>query len=99
MRNYRPAFVDGTTNNKLSSVKDHAVTEMHHRALLLLKTEDAVDLRERAPIAKSLFQPKTDEVTQLRIKRKFEIAYVIAKEKLAMTKMVVICDLKDSHGA
>ena len=98
MRNYRPAFVEGTTNIKLSAVKDHAVTEKHHRAMLLLKTEHAVDLCECAPIAKSLFQPKMDEVPQLRIKQKFEIAYVIAKEKLAMTKMVAICDLEDRHG-
>lgn len=96
MRNYRAAFVEGTTNNKLSAVKDHAVTEMHHRALLLLKTEHAVDLRECAPIAKSLCQPKMDEVTQLRIKRKFEIAYV--RNCMAMTKMVPICDLEDRHG-
>ena len=37
MRNFRPAFIDGTTNVRISTVKDHAGTDMHARAMLLYK--------------------------------------------------------------
>ena len=31
MRNFRPAFIDGTANIRVSTVKDHAATDMHAR--------------------------------------------------------------------
>ena len=37
MRNYRAAFVDGTTNVRLSTVKDHAATDMQAHAMQLLR--------------------------------------------------------------
>ena len=30
--------------------------------------------------------------------RKFDIAYMIAKEKMAFTKMKSVCDLEERHG-
>ena len=38
MCNYRSAFVDGTTNVRTSTFKDHAATDMHTRAMILLKS-------------------------------------------------------------
>ena len=32
LRNFRPAFIDGTTNVRVSTVKDHAATDMLARA-------------------------------------------------------------------
>ena len=37
MRNYNAAFVEGSVNLRVSSVKDHAGSDMHSRAMLLLK--------------------------------------------------------------
>ena len=38
-RNYSAAFVDGSGNLRASSFKDHAASEMHSRAMLLLKKQ------------------------------------------------------------
>ena len=39
MRNYNAAFVEGSVNLRVSSVKDYAGSDMHSRALLLLKKQ------------------------------------------------------------
>ena len=39
MRNYNAAFVEGSVNLRVSSVKDHAGSDMHSRAMLLLKKQ------------------------------------------------------------
>ena len=48
MRNFRPAFIDGTTNVRLSTVKDHAGTDMHAQAMLLYKKQVEQRLRLHA---------------------------------------------------
>ena len=39
MRNFNAAFVEGSVNLRVSSVKDHAASDMHSRAMLLLKKQ------------------------------------------------------------
>ena len=39
MRNYNAAFVEGSVNLRVSSVKAHAASDMHCRAMLLLKKQ------------------------------------------------------------
>ena len=39
MRNFRPAFFYGSTNILISTVKDHATTDMHTCAMHLLKKQ------------------------------------------------------------
>ena len=39
LRNYRPAFIDGTTNVRASSFKEHADTDMHARAMILFRKQ------------------------------------------------------------
>ncbi len=87
MRNFRPAFIDGTTNIRLSTVKDHAATDMHARAMLLFKKQQSSNVVEYAPIARCFAQASMDEATREKTKRKFDISFMIAKEKLAFTKM------------
>ena len=96
MRNYSPAFIDGTTNLRTSSFKDHAATEMHARAMTLLKRERGVDVRDYAPIARAL--STMDEASRQTMKKKFEVAFTIAKNNMAMTKMKPICELEERHG-
>ena len=33
MRNFKPAFIDGSSNIRISAVKDHAATDMHAYAM------------------------------------------------------------------
>ena len=96
MRNYTPAFIDGTTNLCTSSFKDHASTDMHARAMTLLKRDEAVDVRDYAPIARAL--STMDESSIEKMKKKFEVAFTIAKNNIALTKMKPICELEERHG-
>lgn len=40
-RNFSPAFIDGTSNLRTSSFKDHAKSEMHGRTMQLLRREQS----------------------------------------------------------
>ena len=96
MRNFHRAYIEGSTNLRTSSFIDHAKTDMHQRAMLLLKKGASTDVREYAPIAKSLFS--MDEAAKTVIKRKFDIAYFLAKEGVAFRKMKPLCLLEERHG-
>lgn len=72
MRNFRPEYIEGSTNLRSSSVKDHAASEMHTRAMMLLKKKQAVDIRDYSPIARAL--STMDATSKERMKRKFDIA-------------------------
>ena len=49
-----------------------------------------------APIANALHN--LDDDAALKVKRKFDIAYLIAKHNLAFTKMGPLCKLEERHG-
>ena len=53
MRNYNPAFVEGTANTQTSAFKEHACTEMHKRAMALYRKQHSSNICEYAPIAKA----------------------------------------------
>ena len=95
MRNYRSAFIDGTSNVCTSTFKEHATTDMHTRAMSLFKKQQSSSVLEYAPIARALINLPMDERTK---KRKFKVSYMIAKEKIACTKMQPLCDLEEKHG-
>lgn len=98
MRNYRPAFIEGTTNIR-TTFKEHAVRDMHAHAMVLFKKEHARDFTEYSPIGAALLHLKSmDKTTQERMKHKFDIAYMIAKENLSFTKMKVVCALEKRNG-
>ena len=42
MRSYIAAYTEGSTNLRTSSFKDHAASEMHSRAMLLLKKQQVI---------------------------------------------------------
>lgn len=98
MRNFRSAFIDGTSNVRVSTVKDHAATDMHARAMMLYRKQQSTNICDYTPIARSLSQVSMDAVTREGICRKFDIAYMLAKGKLAFTKMPSICELEQRHG-
>ena len=98
MRNYRTAFIEGTTNVRTSTFKEHATTDMHTRAMSLFKKQQSSSVLEYAPIARALTNLPMDERSMQQTQRKFEVAYTIAKEKLVFTKMQPLCDLEVKHG-
>lgn len=79
MQNFRPAFINGTTNICVSVFKDHAETTMHCRAMILDWKQQESSAVEYAPIAKALWETNIDEATKRKLKRKFDVAYMIAK--------------------
>ena len=94
-RNFNPAFIEGSQNLRASSFKDHAATDMHKRAMILFHKSRSSDVAEYAPIARALSMLDPDTASKL--KRKFEIAYLICKEGLAFTKMSTLCELEEKH--
>ena len=75
---------------------DHAKSDMHKRAMLLLKKEQSTDVRDYAPIARSIY--RMDQSAEDSIKKKFDIAYMIAKEGIAFLKMKSFCQIEERHG-
>ena len=51
---------------------------------------------EYAPIAKALH--KHDDGATGRLKCKFDVAYLIAKQNLSFSKMTPLCELEERHG-
>ena len=94
-RNFNPAFIEGSQNLRASSFKDHAATDMHKRAMILFHKSRSTDVAEYAPIARAL--STLDPDTASKLKRKFEVAYLICKEGLAFTKMSALCELEEKH--
>ena len=68
---------------------------MHAKAMILFKKQQGVDLYQYAPIAKAF--STMDGASRELLKRKFDMAYMIAKEKLPFTKMIPICELEEHH--
>ena len=75
MRNFKLGFIDGSRNLRISSVKDHASSDMHSRAMFLLKKASLSSVLDYAPIAKALH--KLDAATEAMISKKFEIAHFL----------------------
>ena len=69
---------------------------MHERAMLLSRKEHASDICEYSPIAKAL--SKMDACAEETIKKKFDVAYMLAKEGMAFHKMKPICQLLEREG-
>lgn len=95
-RNYSSAFIDGSQNLRSSAFKDHAKSDMHQRAMLLLRKASAVAVTDYSPIARAF--SSIDSATEERIKKQFEIAYMLSKENLSFSKMNAICQLEQQHG-
>lgn len=74
-RNFSAAFIDGSENLRTSSFKDHAKTDMHERAMVLLKKGKSQNIRDYS-LARSLY--RMDAEAEAKIKRKFDLAYVMA---------------------
>ena len=55
--------------------------------MLLTQKEIASSVVDYSPITEALAQANINEITKPKLKRKFSMAYMIAKENLSFTKM------------
>ena len=84
MWNCHLTIAKGTTNVCASCFKELAVTDMHTHTMVLFKRQQSSTICKNVPITKALLQPSTDGHIRVSLKWKFDIAYMIAKEKLAL---------------
>ena len=99
MKNYSSVWVNGSDNHRTSNVLDHATSEQHKNAMRRLRTAQAKARNEPvvqyAPIARSLSM--LSEVDQTRMRRKFDVCFVMAKEGIAFEKFLPLCELESRH--
>ena len=99
-RNYSERWITGADSLRTSNIRDHTDSDQHRNAMCLLQRENAAlrgeSISSFAPIAAALNTLGDDEREMLR--RKFDIAYLLGKEKFSFRKYPAICELEVHHG-
>ena len=100
LKNFSNAWIKGSTNQKTSNVVEHAKSEQHATAMARMQADNAkvskVPIVCYAPIVKCF--SKIDAITQERLKKKFDVCYLLAKENMAFVKYPAILELEERHG-
>ena len=100
MRNFSAAWVTGSTNHRTSNILDHAKSEQHTASMAHMQANRAKaqcrPVETYAPIARSLLV--LDDREKGKMKRKFEICYVLAREGLAFLKYPSFHALAERQG-
>jgi len=88
MRNYSPIWVTGSRNLKASNLIDHASSDQHKAAMRRHAVDNAKAAEQPiatyAPIARSFL--RMQESVRAKMKLKFDICYLMAKEGMAFEK-------------
>ena len=99
MKNYSQAWITGTENQRTSNVLDHVASNQHKASMSHLRTVQARANKEPvtsyAPIARSLLM--LGESERGRMRRKFDLCYMMAKEGIAFEKYVPLYELEARH--
>ena len=99
-RNFSAVWVTGSTNHKSSNITDHGKSEQHIDCMAYMRADSAEARNEPvesyAPIAHSLLHMEDSE--REKMKRKFEICYVLAREGVAFFKYPTFHALAESQG-
>ena len=99
LKNFSRAWLEGSGNHKTSSIVDHATSEQHKVAMMRLRRDQAKEsepIVSYSPIARSLMT--MDTTVRERVKKKFDISYVLAKESMPFTKYQALHQLEQRHG-
>ena len=96
MKNYSSVWISGSTNHKTSCVTGHASSDQHKAAMNHTRKASGMPMMEYSPIARGLLN--MDKSAQDRIKKKFDICYVMGKECLAFAKYPALHELEVRHG-
>ena len=95
------AFIDGSTNFRLTNVVDHAKSDTHKISFSLYnkkqgqspKTESYISEQNQSKLEFSLNPQQIED-----LKRKFDISYFVVKEELPLSKYEKIIALEKRHG-
>ena len=95
-RNFSDKWVVGANSVKTSSVREHAITDQHVHAMNLYKKEVARSegqllVPKESPIIQALENLSKEELEKM--KKKFDVAYLVATEQMAFSKYPRICAL------
>ena len=97
MKSFSKAWITGSSNQKTSNIFDHATSEQHRAAMVRVRADAArasnQPVTSYCPIARSLLV--MDEAVQRRMKKKFDICFVMAKESLGYPALHA---LEERHG-
>ncbi len=97
MRNYTGIWVSGSTNHKTSNIADHASSDQHLAVMQRLDMErkraQGIPQVDYSPIIQCMTRLNEDE--RKKLKGKFEICYMLARESLAFVKYVPLHALSD----
>ena len=104
MRNFSSAWVNGSANQRNSNIVDHAKSEQHAAAMVRMRAETGesagdekvVFVVENAAFLASF--PVMDDGEMERMKRKFQICYMMAREGLPFQKYAPLHNLQELHG-
>ena len=104
MRNFSSAWVNGSANQRNSNIVDHAKSEQHASAMARMRAETG----ESADDEKVVFVVENaaflasfsvmDDGEMERMKRKFQICYMMAREGLPFQKYAPLHNLQEFHG-
>ena len=90
-------FIDGSTNFRLTSVIDHAKSDIHKIAFSLYnKQKGETSLAAEQNQQKLDFNLNSHQIEDL--KKKFDISYFVVKEELPLSKYEKIIALEKRHG-
>ena len=99
IKNYSSAWVTGTDNQRTSNVLEHVVYNQHKAAMSHLHTAQAKASSEPvtsyAPIVRALLM--LDKPERARMRCKFDVCYLMAKEGIAFEKFLSLCKLEARH--
>ena len=97
-RNFSYKWIDGADSIRTSNIKDHAQSQQHVNAMQLFSREHAKEksISIHSPIVDSLHTLSDEDREAL--KRKFDIAYFVATEKLPLAKYPKLCELEKRHA-
>ena len=80
-----PGSMVQLSNHKTSNITDHTSSEPHKVAIVYFRRDQARSRNEPvtsySPIARSLLSSSMDPAVRERIKKKFDISFVLAKER------------------
>lgn len=102
LKSFSKAWIDGSSNHKTSNITDHANSEPHKKAMMHYRKDQAKSRNEPvanySPIARSLLSSSMDPAVRERVKKKFDIGFVLAKEHIPFLRYPAIHGLEERHG-
>lgn len=100
LKNFSRTWIAGSTNQKVSNVLDHARSDVHKAAMAKM-TADTVKASGGSAVLTSAIGRSMctlDIETRARMKRKFDLCFVMAKESIAFSKYPALLQLEERHG-